>query len=269
MKAYWIKFDTWLMALNQRERLMVVGATAAMLVYLTYMLVLDPAYTRERTLRAAMVEQRMLISGIDSELIQLDVASRRDPDREVRERLRVLQQDSADLRAKLRSAQKGLVAPEHMGALLQQMVKGHGKLRLVSLRTLPPQGTVDGSFAALDLAEPPPARPAAPPQPTPASILQPNANGTPSANGPGNASAAAAKPPAGPAAGPAPLLFRHGVQLVLQGSYLEMIDYLEALESMPTQLFWGAAALDADQYPQARLTLTLYTLSLDQKWIAL
>ncbi|MYN20471.1 hypothetical protein GTP81_27395 [Rugamonas sp. FT107W] len=258
MKAYWIKFDTWLMALSQRERLMVVGATAAMLVYLTYMLVLDPAYARERTLRAAMVEQRMLISGIDSELIQLDAASRRDPDREVRERLRVLQQDSAELRAKLRSAQKGLVAPERMGALLQQMVRGHGKLRLVSLKTLPPQGTIDGSFAALDLAEPSPARPAAPPQPTPASIAQANA--------------AAAKPQpavAGPAAAPAPLLFRHGVQLVLQGSYLEMIDYLEALEAMPTQLFWGAAALDADQYPQARLTLTLYTLSLDQKWIAL
>ncbi|GJI97143.1 hypothetical protein RugamoR57_38610 [Duganella caerulea] len=260
MKTYWIRFDAWLMALSQRERLMVVGATAAMLVYLTYMLVLDPAYTRERTLRAAMVEQRMLISGIDSELTQLDAASRRDPDREVRERLRVLQQDSADLRAKLRSAQKGLVAPERMGALLQQMVRGHGKLRLVSLKTLPPQGTVDGNFAALDLAEPPPARPAAPPQPTPASIVPPNAN------------AVAAKPQpavAGPAAAPAPLLFRHGVQLVLQGSYLEMIGYLEALEAMPTQLFWGAAVLDADQYPQARLTLTLYTLSLDQKWIAL
>ncbi|MYM98342.1 type II secretion system protein GspM [Duganella vulcania] len=252
MKTYWIKFDTWLMALSQRERLMVVGATAAMLVYLTYMLVLDPAYTRERTLRAAMVEQRMLISGIDSELTQLDVASRRDPDREVRERLSVLQHDSADLRAKLRSAQKGLVAPERMGALLRQMVQGHGKLRLVSLKTLPPEGTLDGSFAAQDLAVPP----AAPAQPTPASILQ----------------AAAPKPQpavAVPAAGPAPLLFRHGVQLVLQGSYLEMIDYLEALEAMPTQLFWGAAVLDADQYPQARLTLTLYTLSLDQKWIAL
>jgi len=266
MKTYWIKFDTWLMALSQRERMIVVGATAAMLVYLTYMLVLDPAYSRERTLRAAMVEQRMLISGIDSELIQLDMASRRDPDREVRERLRVLQQDSADLRAKLRSAQKGLVAPERMGALLQQMVQGHGKLRLVSLKTLPPQGTVDGSFAALDLAEQP-ARPAAPP----ASVTAPSANGTPNAsvNGPGNANAGAGKPPAGPAAAPAPLLFRHGVQLVLQGSYLEMIGYLEALEAMPTQLFWGAAVLDADQYPQARLTLTLYTLSLDQKWIAL
>lgn len=261
MKAYWIRFDTWLMALSQRERLMVVGATAAMLAYLVFQLVLDPAYTRQRALRAAMQQQRLQTSGIDTELAQLDAASRRDPDREVRERLTALQQQSADLRGKLRSAQKGLVAPDRMGPLLQQMVQGHGKLRLVSLKTLPPQGTVDGAFAALDAVEAAPARPAAPPQLTPAAIVQ--------------AAAATAKQPSGaaapavPAPAPAPLLYRHGVQLVLQGSYLEMIDYLEALEAMPTQLLWGAAVLDAGQFPQARLTLTLYTLSLDQKWIAL
>jgi len=261
MKAYWIRFDTWLMALSQRERLMVVGATAAMLVYLVFQLVLDPAYTRQRALRAAMQQQRVQISGIDSELAQLDAAARRDPDREVRERLAALRQQSADLRGKLRSAQKGLVAPDRMGPLLQQMVQGHGKLRLVSLKTLPPQGTVDGTFAALDAPEPAPARPAAAPQLTPAAIVQAAAA---TAKQPPAASAPAAAPTA-----PTPLLYRHGVQLVLQGSYLEMIDYLEALEAMPTQLLWGAAALDAGQFPQARLTLTLYTLSLDQKWIAL
>ena len=260
MKAYWIKLDAWLMALSQRERLMVVGAGAALLAFLVFQLVLDPAYTRQRLLRDTMRQQRVQIAGIDSELQQLDVAARRDPDREVRERLKVLQADSGALRSKLRSAQKGLVAPERMGALLQQMVQGHGKLRLVSLKTLPPQGTTDGHFAAQDASEPPAARPAAPVAPTPASIL---------AVAPANAAANAAAAKPQPAAAPAPLLYRHGVQLVLQGSYLEMIDYLEALEALPSQLFWGAAALDAEQYPQARLTLTLYTLSLDQKWIAL
>ncbi|OEZ59149.1 type II secretion system protein GspM [Duganella sp. HH105] len=261
MKAYWIKLDAWLMALSQRERLMVVGAGAAMLAFLVFQLVLDPAYTRQRLLRDTMRQQRVQIAGIDAELQQLDVAARRDPDREVRERLKALQGDSVALRSKLRSAQKGLVAPERMGALLQQMVQGHGKLRLVSLKTLPPQGTTDGHFAAQDASEPPAARPAAPSTPTPASILAVAPAAT------SNTAAPAAKPQ--PAATPAPLLYRHGVQLVLQGSYLEMIDYLDALEALPSQLFWGAAALDAEQYPQARLTLTLYTLSLDQKWIAL
>ena len=65
------------------------------------------------------------------------------------------------------------------------------------------------------------------------------------------------------------LLYRHGVEIVLQGSYLDMVSYMAALEALPVQLFWGKASLDAQQYPNSRLTLTLYTLSLDQKWMKL
>jgi MSHA biogenesis protein MshJ len=48
-----------------------------------------------------------------------------------------------------------------------------------------------------------------------------------------------------------------------------MVDYMHALETLPTQLFWGKAQLDAEEYPNVRLTLTLYTLSLDPKWMKL
>ncbi len=68
---------------------------------------------------------------------------------------------------------------------------------------------------------------------------------------------------------PPPLFYRHGVQLTVSGSYLDMVAYMEALEAMPTQLFWGGARLDAHAYPAARLRLTLYTLSLDPAWMSL
>jgi MSHA biogenesis protein MshJ len=68
---------------------------------------------------------------------------------------------------------------------------------------------------------------------------------------------------------PAALLYRHGVEVTVRGNYLDMIGTMAALESMPTQLFWGAAQLDAESWPASRLTLTLYTLSLDAKWMKL
>jgi MSHA biogenesis protein MshJ len=68
---------------------------------------------------------------------------------------------------------------------------------------------------------------------------------------------------------PAALLYRHGVEVTVRGNYLDMIGTMAALESMPTQLFWGAAKLDAETWPASRLTLTLYTLSLDAKWMKL
>jgi MSHA biogenesis protein MshJ len=78
-----------------------------------------------------------------------------------------------------------------------------------------------------------------------------------------------AAPSASEAARPAALLYRHGVDVTVRGNYLDMIGTMAALESMPTQVFWGAARLETETWPTSRLTLTLYTLSLDAKWMKL
>lgn len=65
------------------------------------------------------------------------------------------------------------------------------------------------------------------------------------------------------------LLYRHGVQVTVRGSYLDMIDYMAALQNLPTQLLWGPAQFAVEDYPRAHMTLTLYTLSLDSKWLKL
>lgn len=62
-------------------------------------------------------------------------------------------------------------------------------------------------------------------------------------------------------------IFKHGVRITVRGGYLDMLRYLTALEKMPAQMFWGEASLHVDKYPDAVLTLTLYTLSLDKIWL--
>jgi MSHA biogenesis protein MshJ len=79
----------------------------------------------------------------------------------------------------------------------------------------------------------------------------------------------ATTPTEGSAQAPAALLYRHGVQVTVRGNYLDMINYMHALETMPTQLLWSSAALEVEEYPDSRLTLTLHTLSLDRKWMKL
>jgi len=75
------------------------------------------------------------------------------------------------------------------------------------------------------------------------------------------------------AAAPAPasdeLLKKHGVELVVQGSYPDMVAYMSALEGMQGQLFWGSATLEVNTYPNATLTLVAYTINLDKKWLKL
>jgi MSHA biogenesis protein MshJ len=71
-----------------------------------------------------------------------------------------------------------------------------------------------------------------------------------------------------PPIAPGKQVFKHGVQITVRGSYPDMLKYLEALEHLRAQMFWGRAQLDVTQYPVAELTLTVYTLSLDKTWLA-
>jgi len=65
------------------------------------------------------------------------------------------------------------------------------------------------------------------------------------------------------------LIYKHGVEITVQGSYQNLINYLGELEKMPWQMFWGKARLDVQEYPKVNLTLTLYTLSLDKAWLSI
>jgi MSHA biogenesis protein MshJ len=55
-------------------------------------------------------------------------------------------------------------------------------------------------------------------------------------------------------------LGRYQLDLVLEGGYLDLMRYLEALESMPWKFFWQMVDFRVDDYPRAVSRLQLYTL---------
>jgi MSHA biogenesis protein MshJ len=62
-------------------------------------------------------------------------------------------------------------------------------------------------------------------------------------------------------------VYKHGMEVTLQGRYLDMLGYLDRLEALPWQMFWSEAKMDARQYPAVRITVTVFTLSLDRDWL--
>jgi MSHA biogenesis protein MshJ len=73
--------------------------------------------------------------------------------------------------------------------------------------------------------------------------------------------------PVVPSTGLEKQIYKHGVKITVRGSYADLLQYLTALEKLPTQMFWGVAKMDVVQHPTVELTLTLYTLSLDKTWL--
>jgi len=62
-------------------------------------------------------------------------------------------------------------------------------------------------------------------------------------------------------------VYRHGVEVAVSGSYLNMLNYVSQLERLPAKIFWGNMELQAGTYPRATLKVVLYTLSPEKTWL--
>lgn len=55
-------------------------------------------------------------------------------------------------------------------------------------------------------------------------------------------------------------IYRHSVVLKMEGSYHHAMLYLEKLEQFPWNFFWQEVEIETQKYPNARITLEVYTL---------
>lgn len=236
MKQYWIRFVARIDALSLRERFIVFVMAVLVVSMSVNAVVLDPLYAKHKLLSEQVKQDRAKSADIQQQLQQKLRAHAIDPDEANRAQLMQLKKQIEQMQNALLDMQKGLVPPDKMAALLEDILKRNGQLRLLSLKTLP--------VTVLNESEP--------------SVVKTAANTGATISGSSNSS--------GEKAG---TVYKHGVEITMQGKYLDMMNYMVQLESMPWQVFWGKAKLNVDEYPKTTLTLTLYTLSLDNKWLKL
>ena len=73
-----------------------------------------------------------------------------------------------------------------------------------------------------------------------------------------------------PAAQPNELgLYKHGVEIRLEGSYADLYAWMSQLESTQRKLLWGDVRFTVVEHPRSVLSLTVYTLSTDKAWLAI
>lgn len=240
MKQYWSRLSGWIDARNPRERVLIFAALVAILVMAANSLFLAPLVKEETQLSKRTLQDRTAIRKLQSSIQEMAALPVVDPNAQNQARLKQLDQDAEVAEAAVRDLQKGLVSPDRMVSVLQNILNRQGKLHWVSLTNLPLQSLVtDPGPADSKLAS--------------QSVI----------------AAGDTKNIAAPAAGPANAIYKHGVEIVLQGGYLDMMAYMAELEKLSGQVFWGKVKLHVDEYPKATLTMDLFTLSLERKWLNL
>jgi MSHA biogenesis protein MshJ len=242
MKQYWQRIALKVDALSLRERVIIFAMAALILIVLVQTAILEPQTAKQKQLSQRIKQDQSKIAGMQGQIQQKTTSPQADPDSANEARLEDLKQQAAQMQAALRDMQNGLVSPDRMSALLEEILKKNDSLHLVSLKTLPASSLTEQTNAAGRLVE---------------SAIASIKNKS------------EIKPAATPEGAVSDTVYKHGVEIVVQGGYLDIMNYLEQLEAMPWQLLWAKANLNVDEYPKSTLTLTLFTLSLDKKWLNL
>jgi MSHA biogenesis protein MshJ len=64
-------------------------------------------------------------------------------------------------------------------------------------------------------------------------------------------------------------LYRHGIEITVEGPWPALVGYAGRLESLPARVLWNRTRVDAAAWPRVTITLNLYTLRLERTWLTL
>jgi len=231
MKAALLKLEQRIDALPLAQRAALFAAAIILVAGVAWFGKFGPMLAERQSLHASIQQGQVQVDALDKEIAATLKAYESDPNAAMRRRLAAVQAEARATSEDLLNRRQGMVQPQRIVPLLQQMLAGHPGLRVVGMKTLPVSGLRDGQFEQA-----------------------------------GSTAPGTAQQPASPA--PA-ILYRHGVEVVVEGSYADLLGYMATLEKVTPRLIWGSARLNVMKHPQSSLTLTVYTLSLDETWVQL
>ncbi len=213
MKSYWADMDKRFSGLTKRERVILLLGGAAAILILGFSVV-DVSLAKYKMLDKQLTQARADTASAKAQAQMLVGQLAQNPDAHARTQIASLSEQIAVLDAQMQGVNRGLVPPEQMAQILEQMLARTSHVQLVKLKTLPVSYLIQRDQ---------------------------------SDNGPN--------------------VYKHGIEMTLQGRYLDLLDYLSRLEALPWQMFWAQVIMDANDYPVVRITVTVFTLSLDEQWL--
>jgi MSHA biogenesis protein MshJ len=178
-------------------------------------------------LRRARIGLEGALSSANSFGVTATSADVSDPRQQSIKRAGDLQTQLATLDAQLKSTARGFVSADRMIEVLHDVLYRQGRLDLVSIRNLPVTSLVP------------------PPETTPGANV-----------GAESAAGTELQPP-----------YVHSIELVVDGQYSDVLDYLGQLEALPWKFRWSSLDLSTAGYPRNRVRIVLSTLSLDSTWL--
>lgn len=227
-------------ALSERERVLVFVMVLALLWAVLEVGLLGDLRQRHRVEAQSVDALQQQVEEIRSRQSELDAMMASGPLATARAQASALQEQIAATDAQLRGEGVRYLDPEHARQVLRELVQGSG-VELVAVRSLAPEVAFSTNPASATVS----------PEAQPAST---------------EASADASSAPA-PVAAPGLVLYRHPIEVEVDGGYLDLLAYVRRLEESGWRLRWHSLTISSQGWPRARLHFVVHSFSLEEDWI--
>lgn len=214
-------------SMSLRERALVALAVLAVGIIGWDSLLMTPLTQQRRILEDELMTASA--SGVTAQSADLS-----DPRQMNLQRAGELQMQLSGLDARIADTASGFVSSRRMIQVLNDVLDAQGRLQLVSIRNLPVVSLV------------PPVKVDTGLEGAPAEVAEAT----------GASADALGQPP-----------YVHAIEIVIEGQYADILEYLEALEALPYKFRWSTLDLSTAGYPRNRVRIELSTLSLDSTWL--
>ena len=218
-------------ALNTRERWMVFFAGLAVIYALLNAVLLAPVQSQQQAIKTEMTQSGTQLAEMKQQITELAQHPVLNVDDTNAQKIAEFKTKILAQQTEMSALQDTLVNPAQMPALLKELIAHHQGLRLVDMKTMPPE-----NFLSRDNHD--------------------QVSGNQAEVGKVSTYKT-------------PLIYRHDITFTLAGNYMELMRYAQALQDMSSQVLWDKAVLIAKNYPENELTITVYTLSLDATWLSI
>lgn len=214
-----------------REKLMIAAMAIGLIFFAIDLIAIQPISDDRNRVEIGADRTRETQSMKEREFEALSSLEMSPEEQRTFEETELVRTQIAEIEKRMSSEIEGLVPPEAIVSVLEELLEETPGLRLVRLESEPPYEI--GSQASLDEMNEPDAKP-----------VEENASGADVGK-----------------------LYRHGVRIEIEGDFSATLDYLQRVERSEFHLMWDALDYRVESYPKAMITIDFHTISQNEEWI--
>lgn len=230
MKDTWQQWSEKLSTLEQREKLLVFLVGLFLIGYLTIWFVISPLQTAYSNNQQRITNLTNQQQNSERQLVVLKDALSKSYVQELLQQEQSLESELQQINQQLADFSLTYISPEDMALVLQKILRKHKNIQLSRFKINPVEAIYVTSSTSATVQDPQGEEPLAPREVA---------------------------------------FYQHTMLIELEGEYFALLSYLKQIKKIEEKLFIQEFDYQVDEYPTGKLTLTIATVSANDKFIAL